>query len=124
MAVSSVHPFVNIMSPASAAISRQAPPNLRAPTDNTPQELGESGASQFSHRHLIEGMKDKLRAQVLTEKNIDPSTLDAMPSEQRASVEAQIGREVDQKLRETLDRVVEDGSRSGKTQGLLVDLSV
>lgn len=123
MAVSSVNPFVNIMSPASAAVSRQAPPHL-GPTDTTPRELGESGSSPFNHRHLIEGMKDKLRAQVLTEKDMDATTLNAMSSEQRASVEAEIGREVDQKLKETMDRVVQDASKSGKTQGLLVDIAV
>lgn len=121
MAVSSVNPFVNIMSPASAAVSRQAPPSL-GPTDNTPRELGESGSSPFNHRHLIEGMKDKFRAQVMTEKDIDATTLNAMSSEQRASVEAEIGRQVDQKLRETMERTAQDAARSGKTEGALLNI--
>lgn len=121
MSVSSVNSSVNIMSPASAAISRQTPPG-RNPTDTTPKEIGDSGSTPFNHQHLIEGMKEKLRAQIMTEKDMDASTLNAMSSEERKSVEAEIGRLVSQKLQETMQRMQQDAAVAGKTEGALLNI--
>jgi hypothetical protein len=84
--------------------------------------VGDGGATPFNHRHLIDGLKGKLRAEVLTEKNMDPSTLNAMSSEQRVHVEAEIGRQVDQKLRETMERTAHVAAESGKTEGALLNI--
>lgn len=121
MSVSSVNSFVNIFTPGSVAISGQTPPG-RNPTEAAPREIGESGSAPFNHRHLIDGAKERLRAVVMAEKDIDSNTLNAMSSEERKSAEAEIGKLVNQKLQETMQRMQQDAAGSGKTEGALLDL--
>ncbi|RZJ00913.1 MAG: hypothetical protein EON90_05260 [Brevundimonas sp.] len=121
MTISSVNPFVNAMSPASIAIARQTPPG-RDPTDARPKEVGDSGATPFNHRSLIDGMKEKLRAEILKEKDMDASSLDRLPAERRASVEAEIGRLVSAKLQESLQRIASTAAQNGQTEGALLDV--
>ena len=121
MAISSVGSFLNSIAPGGAATGRQV--STRSdPLADTMREIRETGLSAWAHRQRIDALKEKLRAQVLTEKNMDPSTIANMPSEKRASVESEIAKLVEQKLQETLERQVEDSARNGKSQGVLLNI--
>lgn len=106
---------------ASPAVARQnphSPPSTEAPSGG----VGAVQSAPFNHRSLIEGLQQKLRAEVLTEKNLSVETLNSMGSEQRKSVEAAISDAVDLKLRETMMRRAGEASAPGQREGALLNL--
>lgn len=121
MSLSSIGPAMQALSPASPAVARQIPQSAASPKASS----GGAGAVEsapFNHRSLIEGLQQKLRAQVLTEKNLSAESLNAMGSEQRRSTEAAISDAVDLKLRETMVRRADEAAASGQHEGALLNL--
>jgi hypothetical protein len=121
MTISSVSSFLNAMTPGGAAIGRQV--STRSdPMADTMREIREKGLSAWAHQQRIDALKEKLRAQILSERHLDEKSLNAMGSEQRASVEDEISKLIEQKLKEAMERAAEDGARGGKAQGVLLNI--
>lgn len=124
VSISSVTPFLalNPMSGATPANRQNSPGGLM--DDATLDAIREKGLSAWAHEQRMEALKEKLRAQILSDKKMSESELQGLPSEQRASVEAEIQKLIEQKLKEAMEKAVDEASKGGKTQAILIDISV
>lgn len=124
MSISSVTPFA-ALNPATGitpANRQKSPGGLM--DDATLDAIREKGLSAWAHEQRMEALKEKLRAQILSDKKMSESELQGLPSEQRLSVQAEIQKLIEQKLKEAMEKAVEEASKGGKTQAILVDISV
>ncbi|RZJ39936.1 MAG: hypothetical protein EON86_13435 [Brevundimonas sp.] len=87
-------------------------------------EIREKGLSEWAREQKMEALKAKIRDQILGENRLTESGVAALPVQQRNSVEDQIAQLVQQKLEETLQRSMDDAARSGRTEAVLLDISV
>jgi hypothetical protein len=67
-------------------------------------------------------MKQKLAGQVMAERGLNASSMQAMPSEQRAATEREIGREVDRMLQASMERIAQGAAESGRREGALLNV--
>ncbi|EDX81213.1 MAG: hypothetical protein KKG69_15285 [Alphaproteobacteria bacterium] len=72
----------------------------------------------------MEKLKARLREQVLSDKNMSERDVAALPKEARATIEDEIAKLVAQKLQEALEAKVKDAAAQGKTQAVLLNISV
>ncbi len=103
-----------------------------APRQNKPASMlqsdldgiREKGLRAWAHEQQLEKLKARLRDEILSDKKLRESDLAAMPTDVRNSFEAEIQKLIEQKLQEAVQTAVEDASSNGKTQAILVDISV
>lgn len=125
VSLSSVTPYLNAMQDAGLAPpTRQKTPTASLMPASTVDEIREKGLSAWAHEQRMEGLKARLRTQILADKKISEQDLAGMPAEQRDSVEAEIQKLIEQKLKEALQKAVEDAAKTGKTEAVLVDIAV
>ena len=125
MSISSVAGFLGNLAGLSGAVStRQNAPLEASSARSDMTEIREKGLSEWAREQKMEALKAKIRDQILGENRLTESGVAAMPVEQRNSVEDQIAQLVQQKLEETLQRSMDDAARSGRTEAVLLDISV
>jgi hypothetical protein len=91
---------------------------------NDLDQIREKGLSAWAHEQQMEKLKERFRDQVLSDKNMSESDVAAMPTEARATVEDEIAKMVAQKLQEAMEAQVKDAAAQGKTQAVLLNISV
>lgn len=124
MSLSSVTPFLNAMQGAGLALpTRKNMPGM-APSSAPIDEILKKGLSAWAHEQKMEALKEKLRAQILSDKGLSEQDLAAMPVERRDTIEREIQKLIEEKLKEALQKAVEDAARTGKTEAVLVDIAV
>ncbi|WP_299172623.1 hypothetical protein [uncultured Brevundimonas sp.] len=87
-------------------------------------QIREKGFSVWAHDQQMEKLKERLRAEVLSDKKMSESDVAAMPAEHQATVEDEIAKLVAQKLQEAMKAKVQEAAETGKTTAVLVDISV
>ena len=87
-------------------------------------QIREKGLSAWAHEQQMEKLKARLREQVLSDKNMSERDVAALPKEARATIEDEIAKLVAQKLQEALEAKVKDAAAQGKTQAVLLNISV
>ncbi len=85
-------------------------------------ENGRDGSAPWNTRSIMDGMKQKLAGQVMAERGLNASSMQAMPSEQRAATEREIGREVDRMLQASMERIAQGAAESGRREGALLNV--
>ena len=125
MSISSVAGFLGNLAGLSGSNStRQNSPLAVSSTTSDLDQIREKGLSEWAREQKMEALKAKIRDQVLSENGMSENGIAAMSVEQRNSVEDQIAQLIQQKLEETMKRSMEDAARSGKTEAVLLDISV
>lgn len=119
MSVSSVSGAQNFLTPANVVMGRQDLPN---PTRAAAAPERADPAASANYRFITDCVKDRARAQVMTEKNMSPETLNTMGSERRVHAEKEIGRLVNERLQEMMQRKVQDAAAAGQMQGALLNI--
>ena len=123
MSISSVSGFLGAVNQVgSSSSTRQNTPT--SPLQNDLEQIREKGLSAWAHEQQMEKLKQKIRDQILSERKLSEDDLAAMPAVQRESVEAEIQKLIEEKILEALKAAIEEAARKGKTQAVLVDISV
>lgn len=125
MSISSVAGFLgNLAGLSGAGSTRQNSPLEVSSAQSDRDQIREKGLSEWAREQKMEALKAKIRDQVLNESGLTENGVKALPDAQRASVEKQIAQMIQQKLEETMQRSMQDASRSGKTEAVLLDIMV
>ncbi|MFN3878261.1 MAG: hypothetical protein ACK4MH_07780 [Brevundimonas sp.] len=123
MSISSVSAFIGAVGSVGSSLS--AGQNQPSSTlDRDLDQIREKGLSAWAHDQQMEKLKEKLRAQVLSDKKLSEDDLAAMPTEQRSSVETEIQKMIEDMIREAMKTAMEEAATKGKTQAVLLNISV
>ena len=123
MSISSVSGFLGGVGSVSQSVSA----GQNKPTSvlqNDLDQIREKGLSAWAHEQQMEKLKARLREQVLSDKNMSERDVAALPKEARATIEDEIAKLVAQKLQEALEAKVKDAAAQGKTQAVLLNISI
>ncbi|KDP93943.1 MAG: hypothetical protein KJ728_01075 [Alphaproteobacteria bacterium] len=123
MSISSVSSFLGSV----GSVGQSASAGQNKPTSvlqNDLDQIREKGLSAWAHEQQMEKLKARLREQVLSDKNMSERDVAALPKEARATIEDEIAKLVAQKLQEALEAKVKDAAAQGKTQAVLLNISV
>lgn len=88
------------------------------------EQIRDKGLSAWARDQKMEALREKIRAQVLSDNRLSEQGLDSLPAEQKGSVEQEIARLIEQKLQEAIERSVQDAARSGQTEGVFLNIMV
>ena len=123
MSISSVGAFLGAVgSVGSTSSTRQNTPS--SPLQADLDQIREKGLSAWAHDQQMEKLRQKLRDQILSDKKLNEEALAAMPDAQRDSVEAEIQKLIEEMLQQAMKTAVEEAASKGKTQAVLIDISV
>ena len=123
MSISSVSAFAGVVGSVGSSLS--AGQNKPAsPLEGDLAQIREKGLSAWAHDQQMEKLKAKLRDQALSDKKLSEADVAAMPADKQASVEDEIARMIAEKLQQTMQAKVRDAAEQGKTQAVLLDISV
>ncbi|MFN6982952.1 MAG: hypothetical protein ACK4NU_13595 [Brevundimonas sp.] len=123
MSISSVSGFLGAMGTAGTPyLARQEKP--ASTLDRDLDKIREKGFQAWAQEERLEKLKDKIRQELLTDKKLTEDDLAAMPEEQRLSIEAEIEDIIAKMIEEAIRTAVEDAIKEGKTQGVVLDISV
>ncbi len=123
MSISSVSALLGGLSSLAASNSAGQKTPVSVPADDLAQ-IREKGLSAWAHDQQMEKLKQQLRDKVLSEKKMSEGDVAAMPDEQRATVEDEIARLIAQRLQEAMETKVKSAAEQGKTQAVLLNISV
>ena len=84
--------------------------------------IREKGLTVWAHEQKIETLKEKLRAQILADRNLSEDSIAGLSSDERTSLEDEIAKLVEQKLKEAMERAIEDAARTGQTKAVFLDI--
>lgn len=108
--------------------TRQDSPSTQSSSRDTAcsdiEDIRQKGLTEWAREQKMEALKEKLRAEILSDKGLTEQGVDALPQEQGASIEDEIARLIQQKLEETMQQQVQDAARNGKTEAVLLDIVV
>lgn len=108
--------------------TRQNSPSTQSSARDTArsdiEDIRQKGLTEWAREQKMEALKEKLRAEILSDKGLTEQGVDALPQEQGASIEDEIARLIQQKLEETMQQQVQDAARNGKTEAVLLDIVV
>jgi flagellar biosynthesis/type III secretory pathway protein FliH len=122
MSVSAVGSILSIVSGLGAVDpARQKSPQVGAASTEL-EQIRDKGLTAWAHDQKIEALREKIRAQVLSDNKLSEQGLESLPADQKSSVEQEIARLIEQKLQETIERSVQDAARRGQTQGVFLDI--
>lgn len=110
-----------LMGPGS---TRQNSPGAVSMARSEMDEIRQKGLTEWAREQKMEALKEKLRAEVLSEKKLTEDGVAGLSTEQRSSVEDEIARMIEQKMEETMQRSMDDAARTGKTEAVLLDIMV
>lgn len=123
MSISAVSGFLGSLSSLSGSTSAgQKAPVAVASSDL--DQIREKGLSAWAHDQQMEKLKQQLRDKILSDKKMSEGDVAAMPAEQRATIEDEIARLIMQRLQEAMETKVKDAAEQGKTQAVLLNISV
>ena len=108
--------------------TRQNSPSTQSSARDTArsdiEDIRQKGLTEWAREQKMEALKEKLRAEILSDKGLTEQGVDALPQEQGASIKDEIARLIQQKLEETMQQQVQDAARNGKTEAVLLDIVV
>lgn len=84
--------------------------------------IREKGLSAWAHEQKMETLKARVRAQILSQRSLTEESITALPSEVRASVEAEVAKLVAEKMQEAMAKEAEDAAATGKTKAVFLDI--
>jgi len=84
--------------------------------------IREKGLSAWAHEQKMETLKARVRAQILSQRSLTEESITALPSEVRASVEAEVAKLVAEKMQEAMAKEAEDAAATGKTRAVFLDI--
>jgi hypothetical protein len=100
---------------------QEKPPSI---LDRDLDKIREKGLQAWAQEERLEKLKDKIRQEILKDKKLTEDDLAAMPEEQRLSIEAEIEEIIAKMIEEAIRTAVEEAMKKGKTQGVVLDISV
>ncbi|MFC5372107.1 hypothetical protein ACFPIF_06075 [Brevundimonas faecalis] len=103
-------------------MTRQISPRVDASRTAELDEVREKGLTAWAREQKMETLKAKLRAQVLADKKLSEDGLARLAPGERASVEQEIAKLIEQKLQEAMQETMEEAARTGKTQAVFLDI--
>lgn len=122
MSISAVGSILSIVSGLGAVDpTRQKSPKVGAVSTELDQ-IRDKGLTAWARDQKMEALREKIRAQVLSDNKMSEQGLDSLPAEQKGSVEQEIARLIEQKLQEAMEQSVQDAARNGQTKGLFLDI--
>ncbi len=104
--------------------TRQNPPEAVSSARSEMDEIRRKGLTEWAREQKMEALKEKLRAEVLSENKLTEAGVASLSAEQRSSIEDEIARMIQQKMEETLQRSMDAAARTGKTEAVLLDIVV
>jgi len=104
--------------------TRQNSPASVSTARSEMDEIREKGLTEWAREQKMEALKAKLRDEVLSSQGLTEQGVASLPETQRASIEDEIARMIQQKMEETMQRSMDDAARSGKTEAVLLDIMV
>lgn len=104
--------------------TRQNSPASVSTARSEMDEIREKGLTEWAREQKMEALKAKLRDEVLSSQGLTEQGVARLPETQRASIEDEIARMIQQKMEETMQRSMDDAARSGKTEAVLLDIMV
>ena len=122
MSISSVSGFLGAMGVTNAPAARQEKPT--SALDGDLDEIRQKGLSAWAHEQQMEKLKERLRAEILSDRKLTEGDVAAMTPESRTSVEDEIARLIEQRLQQAMEAEVQNAAEQGKTQGVVLDISV
>lgn len=84
--------------------------------------IREKGLTAWAHEQKIEALKEKLRAQILADRNLSEEGVANMSSEERVSLEDEIAKLIEQKLKEAMEEAMEEAASTGQTRAVFLDI--
>lgn len=84
--------------------------------------IRDKGLTAWAHEQKIEALKEKLRAQILSDRNLSEEGVANMSSEERVSLEDEIAKLIEQKLKEAMEQAIEDAASTGQTKAVFLDI--
>ena len=122
MSISSVGSFLSSI----PGFGQTEPARQNSPTVSLARSemdaIRDKGLTAWAHEQKIEALKEKLRAQILSDRKLSEEGIAGLSSEQRASVEDEIAKLVEQKLKEAMEQAIEDAARTGQTKAVFLDI--
>jgi hypothetical protein len=123
MSISSVSGFLGAMGvSATPYLARQEKPP--STLDRDLDQIREKGFQAWAKEEQLEKLRDKIRRELLEDKKLSEEDLAAMPEQQRLSIEAEIEEIIAKMIEEAIRTAVEEAAKQGKTQGVVLDISV
>jgi hypothetical protein len=104
--------------------TRQNSPEAVSSARSEMDEIRQKGLTEWAREQKMEALKEKLRAEVLSENKLTEEGVAGLSTEQRTSIEDEIARMIQQKMEETMQRSMDDAARTGKTEAVLLDIVV
>lgn len=125
MSISSVSGFLGgLTGLAGADSTRQKSPGAINLARSEMDEIREKGLAEWAREQKMEALKEKIRAQILSENRMTEQGIAGLSNEQRSSVEEEIAKLVQQKMEEAMQQQMQDAARTGKTEAVLLDISI
>lgn len=125
MSISSVSGFLGgLAGLMGSSGTRQNSPADVSSARSEMDEIREKGLTEWAREQKMEALKEKLRAQVLSENKLTEQGVAGLSDSQRSSIEDEIAKLIQQKMQETMQRSMDDAARTGKTEAVLLDIRV
>lgn len=125
MSISSVSGFLSGFAGLTGTGStRQKTPGPISAAHSERDQIRDKGLTEWAREQKLEALKEKIRAQFLSENKLTEESVAGLPVEQRTSIEDEIAKMIQQKMEETMQRSMDDAARTGKTQAVLLDIMV
>lgn len=104
--------------------TRQNSPEAVSSARSEMEEIRLKGLTEWAREQKMEALKEKIRAEFLSQNKLTEEGVASLSTEQRGSIEEEIARMIQQKMEEAMQRSMDDAARTGKTEAVLLDIMV
>ena len=124
MSISMVGAFTN----AAAMLGGNDPTRQKSPAVSQARsdiaEIREKGMVAWAHDKKMEELRKRIEGEILAQRGLTEEGVAALPEADRTTVEAEIGRLIEERLQETMQAQAEDAAQGGKTEGVFLNIMV
>lgn len=101
--------------------TRQKSPQVGAVSKDL-EQIRDKGLTTWARDQKMEALREKIRAQILSDKKLSEEALAGLSADEQASIEDEIAKLIEQKLQEAIEQAVQDAARTGKTEGVFLNI--
>lgn len=124
MSISMVGAFMNAAAMLGGADpTRQKSPSVHQARSDL-QDIRDKGMVAWAHDKKMEELRKRIEGEILAQRGLTEEGVAALPEADRTTVEAEIGRLIEERLRQTLEAQVQEAAEGGQTEGVLLNIMV